>query len=340
MPKWQLNKHHTTVLVVAIAMFAIGIAAGFFGEQDWRRSSFSTVRETHSAYSFVDPLLYVQSPESAAYPTYLPLKNELTSYANDVERQGKATDVSIYYRDLNANEWVGVNSDHTFALASMLKVATALAVMRDDEQTPKSLIDTTVTLGPEVHITSQSQDYLKPAHPLVIGNSYTVAELLWHDLVESDNDAEAVLEGIVGRERLVQVYNDLQMPVPTNSSTDNVNTAQQYSRLFRVLYSATYLTPADSQAILDLLSQSDFTDGLVAGVPPGTQVAHKFGESVSAASSSPTATLELHDCGIIYYPGHPYFLCVLTRGTDFPTLAGVIEGASALTWQKVSDIQK
>jgi hypothetical protein len=44
---------------------------------------------------------------------------------------------------------------------------------------------------------------------------------------------------------------------------------------------------------------------------------------------------QLHDCGIIYYPGNPYLLCVMTRGTDWSALEKTIQTISAMTYKEV-----
>ena len=75
-----------------------------------------------------------------------------------------------------------------------------------------------------------------------------------------------------------------------------------------------------SEKALGLLQKSEFHKGLVAGVPSGTIVAHKFGERDGLTIGEK----QLHDCGIIYYPGNPYLLCVMTRGDNFDELAGVV----------------
>ncbi|MCX6719655.1 MAG: serine hydrolase [Candidatus Staskawiczbacteria bacterium] len=59
-----------------------------------------------------------------------------------------------------------------------------------------------------------------------------------------------------------------------------------------------------------MLSKTTFNDGLVAGVPKGTTVSHKFGMYATSKDENIT-DLELHDCGIIYYKTTPYLLCVV-----------------------------
>jgi hypothetical protein len=65
-------------------------------------------------------------------------------------------------------------------------------------------------------------------------------------------------------------------------------------------------------------------------------VAHKFGEHRNATVSGEIAETELHDCGIIYYPEHPYFLCIMTKGENLPSLESVISSASKLVYTYVT----
>ena len=120
-------------------------------------------------------------------------------------------------------------------------------------------------------------------------------------------------------EELSGVFADLNLNVP-NEQAEDYMTAKEYASLFRVLYSATYLSREKSEAALALLGLTDFRDGLVAGVPSDIFVAHKFGERGVRGSDGEITHREFHDCGIVYYPGHPYLLCVMTKGGAFPIL--------------------
>lgn len=86
-----------------------------------------------------------------------------------------------------------------------------------------------------------------------------------------------------------------------------------------------------SKIALEILTQVDFRDGIVAGVPPGTVVAHKFGERRLAESD----LVQLHECGIVYYPGQPYILCVMTRSRDLFKLTGVLKDVSGEVYREV-----
>jgi beta-lactamase class A len=57
--------------------------------------------------------------------------------------------------------------------------------------------------------------------------------------------------------------------------------------------------------MLGILEDQEFNDGIPAGLPPGTRVAHKTGE----------ITAIFHDAALVYPPdGRPYAIVVLTRG--------------------------
>jgi hypothetical protein len=69
------------------------------------------------------------------------------------------------------------------------------------------------------------------------------------------------------------------------------------------------------------------------GLPPGIPVADKFGEWAPGGDSD---IRQLHDCGIIYYPGNPYLLCVMSRGLSYDDLSGVIGDVSRVTFNEVN----
>ena len=69
---------------------------------------------------------------------------------------------------------------------------------------------------------------------------------------------------------------------------------------------------------------------MVTGVPFGIKVSHKFGErkNIDLANSDE----QLHECGIIYFPKHPYLLCVMTRGENFQQMSSFIADTSRLVY--------
>ena len=330
-----------TKVTLWIIIFCIGLGIGWFIPKSQTPSKFKVVRETNSDYKFSNPLLFVETSEDTLDPEYKSLKQSINNYINTVVSNKKASLVSVYVRNLNSSNWIGINTDKKFSPASMLKVATLIYALKHAEIDTGFLSkNVTIENSPEP---AGTQDFYPPKDPIRIGNTYTVEELLSHMIIDSDNVAALALQKIVGPDEIQKVYNDLQVPMPTDES-DSMTT-QQYSHFFRVLYGGTYLDHYISEQALDLLSQTTFNDGLIAGLPSKTVVSHKFGERTikneTVAGTSTTtvsAQTELHDCGIVYYPNNPYLICIMTKGNDFPTLASVLKDISKIVWDKSSSL--
>jgi beta-lactamase class A len=330
-------------LVMMVGGLGIGLFLGYvlFGHKTITEE-ITSVRETAANYSFINPLLFVQVPEQVAFPEYQPLHTSLENYRTKALHEEKANEISIYFRDLNESKWIGINETATFSPASMLKVVTLISTLREAETDPKLLHATAYITGKGGVLPTDIQTYYPPKDPVVIGHTYTVDQLLQHLIVDSDNIANNALYEIIGADNINKTYQDLELPTPDEDGAKNY-TPQQYSHLFRALYNGTYLSKKISEQVLELLSKTYFDKGLVAGVPTGTIVSHKFGvRNILTDGAKPTdepTARELHDCGIVYYPNNPYFLCVMTRGKDFPTLEGVIKDISKIAWDEVSKMK-
>lgn len=131
------------------------------------------------------------------------------------------------------------------------------------------------------------------------GTTITLRQAARLALVDSDNTAI----------NAVKSYDNLLMQNETSTIALDVDpeitneayvTAPNYSAYFRCLYRACYLNRENSQALLDMMSESKFA-GIIQGVPASIKVSHKIGVSPTTHA----------DCGIVYYPKHPYILCVL-----------------------------
>lgn len=239
----------------------------------------------------------------------------------------RATHVAVYFRDLDNGPWFGENLDEKFSPASLLKVPILIAVLKQAESEPALLGLKIRYARPGVE---ESQAIVSRS-PLAVGQWCTVEELLRAMIVHSDNGAAYALLARVKPELLDGIYRELHVSSPDPLKPDDWLTVKQYSAFFRILYNASYLNKAMSRKALDILTRVDFRGGIVAGVPPGTVVAHKFGERRLAGSD----LAQLHDCGIVYYPGQPYVLCVMTRGRDLFKLTEVLRDVSAEVYREV-----
>lgn len=169
---------------------------------------------------------------------------------------------------------------------------------------------------------------------LVAAKSYSIESLIASMITDSDNGATFTLLDHINTDFLNAVYTALGVQNPGDDSANYKISARTYGLFFRVLYNATYLSPTNSERALKLLSQATFADGLVAGVPKGTTIAHKYGNHVLSTNGTVTG-VELSDCGIVYYPAHPYLLCVMTSSYNEPDASAIIANVSRASYAAV-----
>jgi beta-lactamase class A len=149
-------------------------------------------------------------------------------------------------------------------------------------------------------------------------------------IIYSDNDAAQLLIENIDPGKLVKIYTDFGIELPDAEPSGTQVDVKTYAGFFRILFNASYLNRDNSEKALKLLSQVEFKDGLVAGVPGNILTAHKFGERIGDGNQQ-----QLHDCGIVYYPGHPYLLCVMTRGNSALELEKFIQDTSRLVFEEI-----
>jgi beta-lactamase class A len=319
-----VNSPKTLLIIGCIALFALG----WGGAVTWERHHqpmVSIIRENSANYHFINPVLIIDNSE-VAFAELDPLKESIESLIQKEEAVGRAKQVSVYFRDFTNSHWTGVEEDESYAPSSMIKLVTLLAYLKLAQDDPD-------LLQQKIYFENKA-DPGQHYKPMVwkAGN-YSIRELLSHMIVDSDNDSMTLLNKLHPG-KFLEVYEDLGLPKPFSDSDDFMS-AELYSRLFRALYGSTLLTRQYSEEALKLLSQTTYDKGLVAGVPAGTSVAHKFGEHTVLDPQGSPVERQLHDCGIVYYPGHPYFLCVMTKGLDFAELEHVVSGISALVYAEV-----
>lgn len=293
------------------------------------------IRAPHLEYKFINPLLAVDIPEAtlAGLEEYKTLKKNLAQTIETEIQNGRAQKISTYFRELLEGRWVGINEEEGYSPASLLKVPLLIAYLKLAESDP-ALLSQKIThienSALAASALSQPKSNLKP------GQTYTIDELLREMIIRSDNKALALLTEHIDQSALQEIFSDLGLTAPTETSGSGYFiSAKTYSLFFRILYNSTYLNRAMSERALDLLSQAEFRDGLAAGVPQAFSVAHKFGLS-SIEQNGAITGIELHDCGIIYKPSHPYLLCVMTKGTDLANLKTTVQNVSRTVYDQIN----
>ena len=248
-------------------------------------------------------------------------------------KEGKAEHVSVWVRDLTTLQWASTNETQRYAPASLMKVPLMISYFKLAQVEPSVLSSHLTFTAPQKDLNNSNQDYI-PDDPLVIGKSYTVEQLIQHMILNSDNNATALLITYIDPTLFENTLVDLGLKIPDNTTDYDFVTAKSYGNIFRTLYNASYLNRNYSQKALLLLSQTKF-QGLETGLPADVTVADKFGEREIDNPDGTVAKRELHDCGIIYKKSRPYTLCIMTDGSDFNSLLGIIHDLSSLTYQQL-----
>lgn len=232
---------------------------------------------------------------------------------------------AFYLEDLESGETIGFREDETFRPWSLLKVAVMAAVLKKVEAGALSL-DREIVLEPG-HIDTTS------IFPLThrAGDRISVRDLLGQLIARSDNTASFALAGLFTGEEFQRTLEGMGMPsAPPDKPRSYLPdvSPRHFANLLRSLHRAQYLDAAHSALALDVLAGSAYGSQLPAGLPPAVRIAHMVGFNADAG--------DFHDGGIVYRPGRPYILCVMSRGSTREESDRVISGVSAAAFRALS----
>ena len=281
----------------------------------------------------INPDIICESNHAIKKYSYIKTRNDIEDYILKKKQEEIVTDVSIYFRDLQNGPTMGIKEHELFSPASLLKIPLLLTYHNLANEDNNGLLDRNITI-------TNSQDALvqivTPKDYAKQGNTYSIRQLLEFTIMYSDNNSYYTLLDYLNqvspkRDLLKDTFVDLGIIDPKDY-LDNTISVKSYGSIFVQLYHSSYFNKKEiSEEALSLLSRVDYKEGLVAGIPRGIEVAHKFGER----SNPVTGLDQLHDCGIIYYPRNPYLLCIMTRGSDFTKLPEVISYISRMVYEEV-----
>jgi len=334
-------------IVIYIFALFVGLVIGFFVGSDSEKPDGNNppnaknsaveknVEYRSEGYRFISPLLECDSGQNIYQGQTAALKEKLDELIAEKTETKKSSGVAVYFRDLRNGPWFGINENIKFVPASLMKVPVMIAYYKLAETDPDILLKkiTVKKTVPE----NYEQSY-KPSQKIEAGKDYSINELIYYMIAFSDNDALTLLLQNIDQNFLLKSYTDLGVIIPGAKSLDDELTVQEYSSFFRILYNASYLEPEYSERALQTLSQSEFKKGIAAGLPENIQVAHKFGERFDVGPGNQTSSeKQLHDCGIVYDPDHPYLVCVMSKGNDFDELSKTIQEISRTIYENVSD---
>ena len=333
------------IIVVIILASLVLIAVSFFSGWTIRDRFFAKSYKASplrlSGFNFTKPLLMCDTNPERKLPELKTLETGLNNFINAQEEAKNVDTVSVYFQDLKTDGRIDINKDEKFSPASLTKVPIMIAILKAAETNPDFLSKQIQYVGKDEFNSGQEIQPKESAKP---GEYYTVENLIEKMIKYSDNNSFRYLETLISSAELKSFFSDLQVPFPINSNKPeefNSMTTKDISYFFRVLYNATYLKDDLSEAALDILSQTDYKNGIVAGVPKDIKVSHKFGLESFTDFSGKIQNRELGDCGIVYHPTHPYMLCIMTKtSSSIQSTESVIKNISSMVYNQVDNYSK
>lgn len=286
-----------------------------------------------TGYAFTDPLIGLTTNSTANASQYAQLQNQVQDYINSQE-QSDLFSASVKFGDIEASQGFTINPTEEYDPASLTKVPLAMAYYALAENDPSVLSQQIMYTGnPDLDATEQ----IESPTQLVPGESYTVEDMIEHMIKYSDNNAEQLLADHLSAIGQLSVLSSLfdNLGIQNDPDIPDDTTVQSYSLFLRVLFNSTYLDRDYSEKLLQLLSQTDFSSGIDAGVPNSIVVSEKFGDARIPNSQGQQVGAELQNCGIVYYPDHPYLLCIMTKGDSVQNLERIIAQISKLVYDGV-----
>lgn len=309
-------------------LLCIGVLSGYFVSQYMPQDKEQDKEmRLGDKKGFTNPLLECEVARDTIASRKLDFTPALNTFVEDIKEKQNISEMSVYYRDLNNGPVININGGEDYAPASLLKIPIMISYLKWSEDKP-SVLDEQIKYEKPIDVGYTQQ--FAPSVPLVLGQTYTARQLLENMIKYSDNQALVLLY-----QRLPKSYQqDLYTLVGVNpnivADASATLTIRQYSIFFRILFNASFLSRTNSEYALSLLSQSSFNRGVRSGVPEDILISHKFGERKTGDDLQ-----QFHDCGIVYYPNHPYLLCVMTRGTETGPLIDTIAKTSDFVYKKI-----
>lgn len=277
-----------------------------------------------SGYKFTRPLMYAEPGSPAA--EFSSLRNEVNSKIQAFKVNGTIKRASVYIREFSNGKWTSINDSEKFSPGSLLKIPELIAFFKMNEKQPGLL---NKKLSVKQYFAYAKKTHF-PTQSIELNKEYSIRELLYYMIRYSDNNATMLLNQYLDEAVFKKVFTDLGMAEPNMRSSDFKLTAKEFSVFMKVLYNASYLNIQDSETCLEMMSEGDFKNGLLAPIPSQLPVAHKFGEG--GADSSPNFS----ETAIVISGSRAFLVTIMTEGNDLLKLPEVTKSISQTVFDQMT----
>jgi beta-lactamase class A len=255
----------------------------------------------------VEPSQRIISPGPVPAPSHyepLSLQEDTTLEARLREALGDEVDsYGVVVKNLADGSGALINPDKVFYAASLFKVAVMYEVFH---QRSLGLL----SFDERLLVTPYYAGFDLGTLPVEVCQTLSVGEALGYMMSISDNTSAVLLQDRVGSANINRSLAALGLTKTRLLSDDLPTTAAEMALLMEIIARGQAVDDAASQEMINLLVSEEIDNGLRAGVPEGTLVAHKTGNWSNAT----------HDVGIVYLPagqagapGATYVIAVLSE---------------------------
>jgi beta-lactamase class A len=235
-----------------------------------------------------------------------------------IEKSG--AEVGVAFRTLDGKmEWFS-RADDVFHAASTMKIPVMIELFHQARE-GKLKLDDALPVKNEFHSLADGSIFtLDPADDSetdlykAVGQTRTLSQLCELMITVSSNLATNLLVQKLGVENIratvralhadgMSVLRDVEDNKAYEKGMNNTTTARGLLVLLEAIAKGQAVDPESSRQMAEILARQKFNEGIPAGLPPGTRVAHKTGE----------LTKVHHDAAIVFAP-RPFVLVILVRG--------------------------
>lgn len=226
------------------------------------------------------------------------------------EALGDAADsYGVFVKDLETGRSASINADRPFFSASVYKLFVLYELLRQEREGHLSLDEILV-------LTPYYDAFAFGPRATRVCERLSVRDLARSMMSVSDNAAGVLLLDLVGSWNLNAALDAFGLPTFRVLEDDLPLAAIDAALMLEAVARGEAVDRAASETMLALLTTERFDNGIIAGLPAGTVVAHKTG-------NLPNAT---NQAAIVYSPNAVYILVALTdRGYETRYIRAVSE---------------
>lgn len=256
--------------------------------------------------------------ESARFDS---IRQKIGALITQLKANGRLSSASVYLRDFKKGEWTWYNGDELYEPGALMDVPLVIAWLARSEKDP-DIMERTYSCDPRDLQGAASP--ISGTRKVQLNHAYSVRQLLELVIVHGDDAAASMLRRHLPSADQAFIFADPGFPQPGTGKGAYMMNVRDYSTFMKSLYHASMLSPMDANYAFDLMARATFSKGLAAGLPAGVEIAHR------PAVAGDAREKQLHETGLVYDPGNPYLITVMTRGSNVDSLASAIAAISKL----------